>query len=138
MAEYIRGEIFIDVNFYYRDAKEPCDKRLLILNKDHTTGEDVIVVPATRNAKHYPYKHGCNRDERIYYFETQQGYYESTTMIQYDFMERITSDEFEHRIKYREMKRKNIKIEDMELQGILKCLQSIKEDVEGEIIELIF
>lgn len=62
--------------FIYKDGpNEPCDKLLLVLNKDHVTGEDVVIVPAKTNTREFPYKNGCNKGEGLYYFEKKIGYY---------------------------------------------------------------
>jgi hypothetical protein len=138
VTEYKRGEIFYDKYFIYEDSHEYCDKLLLVLNKNYVIGDDVAIVPATTNKRNYPYKNGCNKNERVYYIEKCIGYYRDKTIIQYDSAERITAKEFERRVKSREMERKNQNISDTELQSILSCLRSIKEDVDVEIYELVF
>jgi hypothetical protein len=60
------------------------------------------------------------------------------TIIQFDFVERISAEEFERRIRSREMERQNQKITDAELQSILSCLRSIREDTPDEVFELVF
>ena len=84
------------------------------------------------------YQDGCNKAEKVHYFEKSIGYYRDHTLIQYEFVERIPSDEFERRIKKREMQRQQKKISERELQLILSCLKSLKEDIPEDVTELVF
>lgn len=138
MPSYIRGEIYFDKLYFYPDSKEPCDKLVLILNKNHTDNQCVVTVPSATNRKDFPLKNGCNKHEKIYYVEKQSGFYNDKSMIQYEFIESISSEEFERRITSKQMNKLKNRVTDKELQEILGCLKSMKDDIPQEAFELIF
>jgi hypothetical protein len=134
-----RGEIFFDINFRYDPKSPACEKLLLVLNKNHNAGGDVVWVPATTHKGRYPYKNGCNQKERVFYFEKKVGYYDDKTLIQFDFVERITTRELEDRIRLKDVqKQQGKKVSETEVNLILACLKSIKYDIPEEVTELVF
>lgn len=138
MEQYVRGDIFFDINFRYTPQDPPCEKLLLILNKNYVARGDVVLVPASTHKTKYQFKNGCNQKERIYYFEKSIGYYRDKTLIQFDFAERITHKEFESRIRLKDMRKHKNRVSENELSQILNCLKSLSFDIAKEITELVF
>jgi hypothetical protein len=138
MPSYLRGEVFHDKLFFYSNNPIPCDKLLLVLNKNHKGNEDVVIVPATTNKRDYPYMQGCNKNDKVYYVKQQTEFYRDKSIIQYEFVESVPIEEFERRKTSKQMSLLKNKVIGRELQAILDCLKSIKEDIPPEIFDLIF
>ena len=136
---YLRGEIYIDYLYYYPKKNQPDDKIILILNKNHVGNQDVVIVPASTNKISLPFKAGCNKTERTFYIEKQYGFYRDKTMIQFDFIENVPIKEFERRFTCKSMKKMQGKeVGGKELEDILNCIKSTKDDIAVESYKLIF
>ncbi|MFZ1976913.1 MAG: hypothetical protein WAV76_03070 [Bacteroidota bacterium] len=138
MFTYTRGDVYFDLLYHYPDHNESCEKLLLVLNKNHSNDQDVVIIPSATNKRNFTLKNGCNKTEKIYYIEKKSGFYHDKSMIQLEFVEGVPIKEFERRIASKQMKSLRKQVTDQELQGILGCLKSIREDIPVEVYELIF
>ena len=77
-----RGEILYDTQFIYPNTTTPCDKLLLVVNKNHKDNEDLVIIPATTHKDSYSYKPNCNPFEKVFYFDKKIGFYNPKTILQ--------------------------------------------------------
>jgi len=136
--DFKRGEILYDPNFIYPDGGKPCDKLLLVANKNHRSPDDVVIIPAKTNTNKTPYKPDCNPNQRIFYFEKQIGFYGAATIIQLYHIDTKLCGELERLIKKGRLDRLNKSATVEEFGRILNCLKAIARDIPGEIQDLIF
>ncbi len=136
--DFKRGEILFDPNFVYPDGGTPCDKILLVVNKKHTSPEDVIIIPAKTNIRNYPYKPNCNEVEKEFYFDKQIGFYKQNTVIQLYQIDSRPCAVIEDLITKKRIDRLNKFTVTEEINRILNCLKSIKDDIPLYIHDLVF
>ena len=136
--EFDSGEILFDPHFQYPKKNEDCDKYLLILNKNHTQSQNVVIVPATTNKSNIPYDSGCNDDYKLFYFDNDGSFYVKGTIIQLEFIRIMEIDWLVDMIEKTGIKRENKKIDNLEIRQIINCLKKIKDDISIEMQELIF
>lgn len=138
--DFRRGEILFDPNFTYPDGGTPCDKLLLIINKNHSSPDEVVIIPAkTRiDSDPYPYADGCNQKPTTFYFEKQIGFYRAGTVIQLYHIETKLCGDIEERINKRQIDRLNKLATQEEFGRIFNCLKTMKYDIPLGIQELIF
>ena len=133
-----QGEILFDPNFIYLDGGSPCDKLLLVANKIHIYPTDVIIIPCKTNVQNYPYKPGCNEIEKVFYFDKQIGFYKKDTIIQLFHIEAKPAIWLKEMIEKKRIDLLGKFTTREEFGRILNCLKKIKEDIPGEIQDLIF
>ena len=129
-----------DPNFTYPDGGSPCDKLLLIINKTHSSPDDIVIIPAKTktNSDNYQYVDGCNQPNRTFFFEKQIGFYKANTIVQLHHIETKVCGDIEELISKKRIDRLNKFLTQEELGRILNCLKSMKEDIPVCIQDLIF
>lgn len=134
-----RGDVYYDIGFVYDGTTTPCDKLLLIVNKNHQNDQDIIYIPCTTHRDQYKFKNGCNEIEKIFYFEKKIGFYDEKTNLQLYLINSITQQEFDGHLKSGRIKpAAGKKTTTDEINQIMNCLKKMKDDIEWYINDLIF
>jgi|GEM_PF-1834663 len=139
--DFIKGEIFYDINFQYPDGGPICDKLLLVVNKKHTSPQDVVLVPCKTNKRNSILKPHCNENEKIFFVDKQigaNGFYRDNTIIQLFHIEIYFYDAIEEYFQNQRIKRLQKYTTQDEFSRILNCLKKMKDDISQEIQDLIF
>lgn len=133
-----RGEVLYHPNFIYPDGGPPCNKLLLIVNKLHMYPADVVIIPCKTQTDNYKYSPNCNEVERVFYFDTQTGFYRQNTILQLYHIELKPAIYLKENIEQKRIDRLNKQTTQQEINLIINCLKRIKEDIPQEIQLLIF
>ena len=137
--DFIRGEVLYDPNFVYPDAAgQKCDKLLLVVNKNHSSPEDLVLIPAKTNIENRVFPAGCDESNRIFYFDKQIGFYREKTILQLFHIDTYTCSNYEDLIRKKRVDRLGKSTTQEEFARILNCLKKMKEDISICIQELIF
>jgi hypothetical protein len=136
--DFAKGEVLYDPTFMYPSSTQPCDKLLLIVNKNHSHSQDVVIIPATTHQDDYSYKPFCNEIEKIFYFDTQIGFYKQKTILQLYLIDLISMELLENKISTNCIHRLKNKTTPNEFGQIINCLKRMKDDIPFFIQELIF
>lgn len=134
-----RGDVYYDIEFVYEGSTTPCDKLLLIVNKNYQKDQDIIYIPCTTHRDHYKFKNGCNEIEKIFYFEKKIGFYDQNTNLQLYLINSFSDEEFnKHLLSGRIKQAEGKKTTTDEINQIINCLKKMKDDIEWYINDLIF
>ena len=134
-----RGDVLYDIGFIYPGDTTPCDKLLLIVNKNYKDPQDVVFIPCTTHKDDHQYKTGCNEIEKVFYFNDKIGFYDSKTILQIYLIDSMTIDTLNNLVntgRIKQAKGKNTTTE--EINRIINCLKNLKDDIAWYIQDLIF
>ncbi len=137
--DFIRSEILYHTNFIYPDNNEhPCDKLLLVVNRNHSHPDDVVLIPCkTKTVQDTNFKDWCDERYDVFYFPSQIGFYKAQTIVQLYHIEKYYCGEIEDMIKNNIIDRLNKYLTVEEMGRIFNCLRKIKKDISEEIWNLI-
>lgn len=137
--DFARGEILFHTRYVYPDGGGACDKLLLVVNKFHSSPDDVIVIPCKTKTDEDPkYKVGCDDFWGVFYIQKKIGFYGDETVVQLHHIDTVPSIEVEEKIYKKQINQMKDRPTQEEFSRIINCLKKFKEDIPVYIQEMIF
>jgi len=133
-----RGEVYSDSSFIYPEGNQ-AEKLIIILNKNYTPPEPIIAVPTTTTLSPNNFNLGCNSTNKIYYIKAKQDFFKEDTFIQlYVINTPMSESIFYRKLTTTQEIRLMTSLKYATITSIVKCIETIKEDIDTYLHQFLF